>query len=134
MRSFVGAVIVIVLVACGDRREIVRSSEGPAAHEPTAALTSAPAATTPAVAPPARCTLRVSVRGLYVDGDPTSQADAIEICKSRTAAIVILEDGVAKGDWQKVEAALRREGIETMMRGPLGHAECVDNPLEKGCP
>ncbi|MBL0219561.1 MAG: hypothetical protein IPQ07_37555 [Myxococcales bacterium] len=47
--------------------------------------------------------------------------------------MVVLEDGVAKDEWKKVETALRREGSEILMRGPLGHAECLDNPLAKGC-
>jgi hypothetical protein len=81
-----------------------------------------------------RCTLRVSAKGLYVDGDPKSQSEAIAICKRRAAAMVVLEDGVTKEEWTKVERALRREGIDILMRGPLGHSECFDNPLAKGCP
>jgi hypothetical protein len=80
-----------------------------------------------------RCTLRVSPKGLYVDGDPKSQSEAVAICTNRAAAMVVLEDGVAKGEWTKVKSALRREGIEILMRGPLGHAECLDNPFAKGC-
>ena len=80
-----------------------------------------------------RCTLRVSTKGLYVDGEPTSQSEAIAVCKRRAAAVVVLEDGVAKDEWNKVEAGLRREGIEILMRGPVGHRECLDNPLAKGC-
>lgn len=99
----------------------------------TPAPTSSPKPTKSAASSAMRCTLRVSATGLYVDGDPKSQSEAVAICKSRAAAMVVLEDGVAKDEWKKVETALRREGIEILMRGPLGHAECLDNPLAKGC-
>lgn len=155
--------MVLALVGCGNRREMSRPAEGSAAHgatevrnsEPDTAVpqsvavmqeASTPAApgnqpaptpsskpTKPAVGSAMRCTLRVSAKGLYVDGDPKSQSEAIALCKSRAAAMVVHEDGVAKDEWKKVETALRREGIEIMMRGPLGHAECLDNPLAKGC-
>jgi hypothetical protein len=47
--------------------------------------------------------------------------------------MVVLEDDLPADEWKKVETALRREGIEILMRGPLGHAECLNNPLAKGC-
>jgi len=81
-----------------------------------------------------RCTLRISPKGLFVDGDPKSQAEAISICKRRAGAMVVLEDDTSQGQWKKVEAELRREGIAIHMRGPIGHSECMDNPLAKGCP
>ncbi len=110
--------MVLALVGCRNRREVSRSAEGEAKLAARSAM---------------RCTLRVSVNGLSVDGDPESQSEAIAICKSRAAAMVVLEDGIAKDEWKKVETALRREGIDILMRGPLGHQECLDNPSAKGC-
>jgi hypothetical protein len=81
-----------------------------------------------------RCTLRLAARGIYVDGDPTSEAEAIAICKRRAGAMVALEDDAPRDQWRRVEAALRREGIAIHMRGPIDDRECMDNPLAKGCP
>lgn len=80
-----------------------------------------------------RCTLRVSTKGIYVDGDPMSQAEAVAICKRRAGAIVVLEDAAPKDAWKKLEMALRREGIAIHMRGTLNDRACMDNPLAKGC-
>ena len=74
-----------------------------------------------------------STKGLHVDGDSKSHAEAIAICKRRAGAMVVLEDGVDPNEWKRVEAALRAEKIEIMIRGSLGHAECWENPLAKGC-
>ncbi len=81
-----------------------------------------------------RCTLRVSSKGIYVDGDPASRADAIAVCKRRAGAIVVLEDDAPAEEWKTLQAALRREGVPILMRGQVGHDDCMDNPLAKGCP
>lgn len=48
--------------------------------------------------------------------------------------MVVLGDDASQDLWKTVEAALRRDGVAIYMRGPLGHAECMDNPLAKSCP
>ena len=80
-----------------------------------------------------RCTLRLNAKGLYVDGDPMSRAEAIAFCKQRAGAIGVLEDDAPPSDWREIEAALRRERIAILMRGPIGDVDCMENPLAKGC-
>jgi hypothetical protein len=80
-----------------------------------------------------RCTLRVSQKGIYVDGDPKSRADAIAACKRTAGAVVVLEDGAPADEWKTLQAALRREGVPILMRGPMNDNDCMNNPLAKGC-
>ena len=80
-----------------------------------------------------RCTLRVSQKGIYVDGDPKSRADAIAACKRTAGAMVVLEEKAPPDEWKALQAGLRREGVPILMRGPLGDNDCMNNPLAKGC-
>jgi len=158
--AFVRPALMLALLGCGSDRGPEATSVAPAKpddkapEQATAADASIPhpaAATDAGPTPPEvhtkeatrvrspaktemRCTLRVSLKGLYVDGEPMSQAGAIALCKRRAGAMVVLEDDAPKEAWKKVETALRDAKIAIMMRGPLGHAECFDNPLAKGCP
>src|SRR5688572_11335590 len=67
-----------------------------------------------------RCTLRMSDRGMLVDGEPVSPAAAIERCKRAGAAIVVIEDSVSCSQWEPTRSALRRERVAIYMRGPVG--------------
>ena len=86
-----------------------------------------------ATSPRMRCTLRVSKRGIYVDGDPVTRTAALALCKRSTAAMVVLEDDAPRDLWQSLKADLRHQGTAILMRGPVGHDDCMDNPLAKGC-
>jgi hypothetical protein len=129
--GMVSTIVVLVLVACGNDPEPTRSPANPSipnVHHDAAVATKADTKSTEM-----RCTLRVSATGLYVDGEPTSQRDAIAICKQRAGAMVVVEDDVSREVWKNLEAAFRDEKITVLLRGPLGHAECTNNPLAKGC-
>jgi len=80
-----------------------------------------------------RCTLRISARGIYVDGNSTTRAGAVASCKRSAGAMVVLEDNAPQDEWKEIEVELRREGIAIYMRGSVGHRECDDNPLAKAC-
>jgi len=80
-----------------------------------------------------RCTLRITAKSVFIDGDPTSESEAIRICKERGTAMVTLADGASKNVWKRMHAALLRLHVRVLMRGTLGDVECLDNPLAKGC-
>ncbi|MDX2091778.1 MAG: outer membrane lipoprotein carrier protein LolA [Kofleriaceae bacterium] len=94
---------------------------------PTAATASVPTSSA------TRCTLRVSKKGIYVDGDPKSRADAIAACKRTAGAMVVLEDDAPADEWKALQAGLRQGGVKILMRGPLNDNDCKNNPLAKGC-
>ena len=43
-----------------------------------------------------RCTLRISQRGIFVDGDPMSRADAVAHCKHTAGAMVVFDDSATQ--------------------------------------
>lgn len=122
-------------VAVADAGTQYESRDAAAAAPTPASAHTAPSATRsiPTAKSEMRCTLRVSAKGLYVDGEPKTEEEAIAICKRRAGAMVVLEEGVPPGDWKRVEAALRAVKITILMRGPVGDVECSENPLAKGC-
>lgn len=93
----------------------------------------APTPSTGSASGATRCTLRVSKKGTYVDGDLKSRADAIAACKRTAGAMVVLEDQAPADEWKALQAGLRREGVPILMRGPLNDNDCMNNPLAKGC-
>ncbi len=80
-----------------------------------------------------RCTLRVSSKGTYVDGDARSRLEAIAACKRTAGAMVVLEDDAPADEWKALQAGLRREGVPILMRGLVNDNDCLNNPLAKGC-
>ncbi|HEY5923004.1 MAG TPA: hypothetical protein VIV11_15095 [Kofleriaceae bacterium] len=83
--------------------------------------------------PDARCTLRVSAKGVFVDGDAMTREQALAACKRTSGATVIVED-TAPQTWTEMRARLTRAGIKIHMRGEVGdHGFCLGNPLVKGC-
>lgn len=84
-----------------------------------------------------RCTLRISQRGIFVDGEPRSRADAVAYCKGTAGAVVVIEDNAQRGwdatagtmvviedkatkaEWDETRSALQREGVRIYVRGPL---------------
>jgi hypothetical protein len=77
--------------------------------------------------------VRVTAKGIYVDGDRKSREDAVAACKPTVCALVALEDSAPADEWNKLQAALRRAGIPILMRGVVDDTECLNNPLAKGC-
>lgn len=93
-----------------------------------------------------RCMLRISQRGIFVDGEPKSRADAVAYCKGTAGAIVVIEDNATdawdqaaramvviedratKDEWDETRSALQRAGVPIYIRGPL----CYD-PRPLGC-
>lgn len=93
-----------------------------------------------------RCSLRISQRGILVDGDPRSRADAVAYCKRTAGAVVVIEDNARRewdkaagamveikdtaihAEWDATRLALQREGVRIYIRGPL----CND-PRPLGC-
>lgn len=86
-----------------------------------------------------RCTLRISQRGIFVDGEPRSRADAVAYCKgtpggamvviedkatrsewdATTRAMLVIEDRATQSEWPEMRSALQREGVRIYIRGPL---------------
>ena len=64
-----------------------------------------------------RCTLRISARGIFVDGDPMSSVDAVAYCKRTEGALVRIEDGAPAHEWDQTRAALEREGVAIVIPG-----------------
>jgi hypothetical protein len=99
---------------------------------------------------PERCSIRVSDRGITVDGDPMPRASAVALCKRRSSALVDVADDANRAEWTQLRAALVSAGVTILMRGapandvcthPLAtgcvrvpaRSGCADNPLAKGC-
>ena len=83
---------------------------------------------------PERCSVRVTDRGITVDGDAMGRGPAVAVCKQRSAALVELADGANEAEWKQLRAALVAAGVKILMRGaPAGDGECANNPLAKGC-
>jgi hypothetical protein len=80
-----------------------------------------------------RCAVRVTAKGIYVDGDPRSRSEAIATCKRTAGALVALEDNAPAEVWKALQAGLRREGVPILMRGTVDDRECLNNRFAKGC-
>jgi len=111
----------------------------------------APEPPLPVTTTPERCSIRVSDRGITVDGDAMARTSAVARCKRRSAALVELADGANQAEWDQLHAALVSAGITILMRGapgndvchnalatgcvrvPANPRGCADNPLAKGC-
>ena len=92
-----------------------------------------------------RCTLRISQRGIFVDGDPMSRADAVAHCKHTAGAMVVFDDSATQrsdktgnaiivlnpsttaAEWDATRSALQREGVRIYIRGPLCYGLSPDS-------
>ena len=83
---------------------------------------------------PERCSIRLTVKGITVDGDPMERARVVAVCKQRSAALVEISDE-AREDWPRLRADLEAAGVRILIRGSRGHDEdgCRNNPLARGC-
>ncbi|MGE0549849.1 MAG: hypothetical protein AB7O24_17040 [Kofleriaceae bacterium] len=75
-------------------------------------------ATTPGDAGVARCSIRISSKGITVDGKPATREQAIEACKPTTGADVVVTGDARQGDWTELEAALQAANIAIYKRAP----------------
>jgi hypothetical protein len=58
-------------------------------------------------AAPKRCAIRVTAKGLIVDGKPATRDDAVATCKTTGRALVIVAGDAREGDWTELEQALQ---------------------------
>ena len=70
-------------------------------------------------AQPARCTIRVSGEGIFVDGAKKTRDDAVAYCKKTDGAMVTVTGDARQGDWDELRAALQAVGVKLYLRGEL---------------
>jgi len=80
-----------------------------------------------------RCTVRVSAKGLAVDGDKATPAQVVERCKESAGAVVTVTDDAPAGAWPALESKLTSVHVRIFMRGLIDDRVCLANPLAKGC-
>jgi hypothetical protein len=68
---------------------------------------------------PARCTIRVSAEGIFVDGNKTTRDEAVKQCKKTDGAMVTVTGDARQGDWDELRAALEAVGVKIYLRGQL---------------
>ena len=68
---------------------------------------------------PARCTVRVSSEGIFVDGNKTTRDEAVKLCKKTEGAMVTVTGDARQGDWDELRAALEAVGVKIYLRGQL---------------
>lgn len=73
---------------------------------------------------PARCAIRVTARGITVDGKPMQRDEAVDACKATSGADVVVTGDAREGDWNDLRTALHAAGIATSRRDkpPAGSA------------
>jgi hypothetical protein len=88
----------------------------------------------PAAAALERCTLRISAKGIFVDGDPATADQAIAKCKQTSGAVVNVADDAPANAWPKLRSKLESARVKIYMRGVIeDHGVCTANPLARGC-
>ena len=68
---------------------------------------------------PARCTIRVTAEGIFVDGTKKSRDEAVAHCKKTDGAMVTVTGDARQGDWDELRAALEAVGVKIYLRGQL---------------
>jgi hypothetical protein len=68
---------------------------------------------------PARCTVRVSSEGIFVNGAKTTRDDAVKQCQKTDGAMVTVTGDARQGDWDELRAALEAVGVKIYLRGQL---------------
>jgi len=61
--------------------------------------------------PPRRCKIRIASGGISVDGRAVTVEEAIAACRSAKDVEVLVTGGARDGDYEDLEAALRKAGI-----------------------
>lgn len=68
---------------------------------------------------PARCTIRVSAEGIFVNGAKTTRDEAVKQCNKTDGAMVTVTGDARQGDWDELRAALEAVGVKIYLRGQL---------------
>ena len=60
-----------------------------------------------------RCQVRMTAKGITVDGKPATQGEAVELCKAAGGADVVVTGEVRQGDWDSLREALTTAHVPT---------------------
>jgi hypothetical protein len=66
---------------------------------------------------PKRCVVRVSARGISVDGASMTRDQAVAACKQTEGAWITVTGDARQGDWDELKAALDAAGVKMYTRG-----------------
>ena len=69
---------------------------------------------------PVRCAIRLTAKGLTVDGKQATREQAIATCKKTSGADVLITGDSRQGDWDELRAALEAANIPFFTREPRG--------------
>jgi len=77
-----------------------------------------------ALVAPRRCAIRVTVRGITVDGKPAPRDEAVAACKATAGADVVVTGDARQGDRDDLLGALNAAGVPAFLRDqpPAGSA------------
>jgi hypothetical protein len=64
---------------------------------------------------PRRCAIRVTARGITVDGKPMQRGEAVDACKATAGADVVVTGDARHGDWTELHDALDAAGVPTSL-------------------
>ena len=73
----------------------------------------------PLAAPATECSIRVTAKGLSVDGKPASREQVLETCQRTRRASVVVTGDARQGDWDELKAALESMAITVEVRSRL---------------
>lgn len=82
---------------------------------------------------PERCSVRVTAKGVSVDGELLEVEQAIAICSQRSAVLVEVADDAEDGVWARLDRAFASAKVPVLHRGHRADG-CLSNPLSKTCP
>lgn len=68
----------------------------------------------------ARCSIRLSAKGITVNGEAVKREQAIARCKGKIGADVLITGNARQGDWDELRGALEAAGIPFFTREPRG--------------
>jgi hypothetical protein len=66
---------------------------------------------------PKRCVVRVSAKGIEVDGKAMKRDEAVAACKATEGALITVTGDARQGDWDELKAALDAEHVKIYTRG-----------------
>ena len=69
---------------------------------------------------PQRCSVRVTAKGIFVDGNEMKRDEAVAACKKTEGAMVTVTGDARQGDWDELRAALEAVGVKIFVRGDVG--------------